>query len=181
MLTDLQKRKITNLFAVHDLDHDGLLRQRDFEEYTRRVTSTRGWKFGSPEYAEVRSRFMTFWTGLVATADTGHDHRVTTEEWFAYWDQLLENRDLYDSIPKPIADAMFRLLDADGDGAITADDYALLYRAGGLDPALAGEAFARLDLDRDGRISIEEMLTLVDQFFRSDDPDSPGNWLFGPF
>jgi hypothetical protein len=24
MLTDLQKRKISNLFAVHDLDHDGV-------------------------------------------------------------------------------------------------------------------------------------------------------------
>ena len=84
MLTDLQKRKIKNLFAVHDLDRDGVLRQRDFEEYTRRITTPRGWKPGSPEYDEVRSRFMTFWAGLTAKADTSHDHRVTIDEWFAY-------------------------------------------------------------------------------------------------
>jgi Ca2+-binding EF-hand superfamily protein len=181
MLTDLQKRKITNLFAVHDLDRDGVLRQRDFEEYTRRITSSRGWKPGSPEYDEVRSRFMTFWAGLTAKADTSHDQRVTIDEWFAYWDQLLATQALYDAIPQPIADSVFSLLDTNGDGHITADEYEHIYRAGGSNPAVAAEAFAKLDLDHDGKISVEEMGTLLGQFFRSNDPKSPGNWLFGPF
>jgi Ca2+-binding EF-hand superfamily protein len=181
MLTDLQKRKIKNLFAVHDLDNDGVLRQRDFEEYTRRITTPRGWKPGSPEYDEVRSRFMTFWTGLTAQADTSHNHRVTIDEWFAYWDQLLGEQALYDGIPKPIADSVFHLLDENGDGEISAEEYSRLYSAGGLNPALAAEAFAKLDLDHDGRLSVDEMMTLLGQFFRSNDPTSPGNWLFGPF
>ncbi len=181
MLTDLQKRKISNLFAVHDLDRDGVLHQQDFDEYTRRVASTRDWKPGSPQYDEVRSRFMTFWTGLAASADTSHDQRITITEWLDYWDKILAKRELYDSIPQPIADSMFHLLDQNGDGQITLDEYSTIYEAGGLDPKQAKEAFANLDLDHDGRLSIDEMMTLLGQFFRSNDAKSPGNWLFGPF
>ena len=36
-------------------------------------------------------------------------------------------------------------------------------------------------LDGDGRVTLDEITVLIDQFFNSDDPQQPGNWFFGPF
>jgi juvenile hormone diol kinase len=181
MLTDLQKRKLPNLFAVHDLNKDGELEQSDFTQYTRRIASTRGWAPGSPQYNELLGKFMVFWEGLRGIADTRHDQRVTLDTWFAYWEQILGTKGMYDQILHPLADLIFKLLDNDGDGAVKADEYALLYSSGGLDPKLAAAAFSRLDMDHDGQLSVDELLKLLGQFFRSNDPEEPGNWLFGPF
>jgi Ca2+-binding EF-hand superfamily protein len=36
---------------------------------------------------------------------------------------------------------VFTILDRDGDGSVTADEYAAIYRSGGVDPTEASEAF----------------------------------------
>jgi Ca2+-binding EF-hand superfamily protein len=181
MLTELQKRKLPNLFALHDLNKDGELEQSDFTQYTRKIASTRGWAPGTPQYKELLSKFMVFWEGLRRMADTRHDQRITLDTWFAYWEQILGTEGMYDQILQPLADLVFKLLDSNGDGAVKADEYALLYSSGGLDPKLAAAAFSRLDLDHDGELSIDELLKSLGQFFRSNDPEAPGNWLLGPF
>jgi Ca2+-binding EF-hand superfamily protein len=181
MLTDLQKKKLPNLFAVHDLDRDGVLRRGDFEQYATRVASVRGWEPGSPQHEELTTRFMTFWDGFESFADASGDLRITLEEWLLYWDQILSTPGMYDQVAKPIGDFIFNLFDRDGDGRVTQEEYAFIYQFGGLDPAQAAAAFARLDLDGDGFLSVSEIMTLLGQFFRSNDPRDPGNWLFGPF
>ncbi len=180
MLTELQTRKLPNLFAIHDLNRDGVLEQADFHEYTRRIASSRGWTPESPEYQQLLSRFLTFWKGLEAVADASRDQRVTINEWLAYWDRILTAEGKFDELVEPIAELIFSLLDHNGDGVISADEYALMYSAGGLDPRTAAVAFASLDLDHDGRLTVDEMWTLVRQYFQSNDPSEPGNSFFGP-
>ncbi|MFD0329883.1 hypothetical protein ACFQZC_21005 [Streptacidiphilus monticola] len=43
----------------------------------------------------------------------------------------------------------------------------------------ADEAFAHLDTDGDGRLSAEEFVTAIIEFWTSRDPDAPGNWWTG--
>lgn len=43
------------------------------------------------------------------------------------------------------------------------------------------EVFPRLDLDGDGYLSRAEFGELWADFWRGDDPASPGQWVFGPF
>jgi Ca2+-binding EF-hand superfamily protein len=52
----------------------------------------------------------------------------------------------------------FRLIDADGDGLITADEFVRLMQALGDDvtPEAAEQAVALMDVDGDGRISLPE-------------------------
>jgi Ca2+-binding EF-hand superfamily protein len=180
MLTDLQQRKITNLFRVHDLNQDGVLTPMDYEEYSRRIAASRGWPPGSARHNALVARFMRMWEDLDAAADRTEDKRVTLDEWMAYFDRLLGTQGLYEQVGQPIADSVFAMIDGNGDGVITADDYAMLYSAGALDPTLAADAFAKIDVDRDGRVSPAELSRLLGEFFRSN-PNAPGNWLFGPF
>lgn len=181
MLTELQQRKITNLFKVHDLNGDGVLTPTDYEEYSKRIAASRGWAPGSDAYTTLLARFMRMWEDLDRHADRNEDKRVTLDEWLAYFDTLLGTQGLYDQVGQPIAESVFTMLDRNGDGVVTADDYAVLYRSGALDPALANAAFSKLDVDRDGRVTPAELSRLLGEFFLSNDPNAPGNWLFGPF
>jgi juvenile hormone diol kinase len=179
MLTEFQKQKLPRLFALHDLNRDGVINRADFEEYASRIASTRGWGPNSSEANELRSRFLNFWNGLEQMAENRGSRDVTLTEWFDYWDRILGTPGMYDQVCAPIAEMVYTILDHDGDGSITAAEYAETFKYSGLDAADAAPAFARLDLDRDGRLSIEEILSLADEFFRSEDPAAPGNALFG--
>ena len=179
MLTDFQKQKLPKLFSVHDLNRDGRIDRSDFEEYAKRIASSRGWGPGSTEASDLRGRFLAFWGGL---GEVGAQHgrsSVTMDDWLEYWDEILGTPGMYDRLATPIARMVFTILDRDGDGSVTADEYAAIYDAAGADRRQASSAFARMDGDQDGRLSVDEIMTLLDQFFRSEDPEAPGNALFG--
>jgi juvenile hormone diol kinase len=179
MLTAFQKRKIANLFTVHDLNHDGALEKSDYVEYARRIAAKGGLGSGSPKHDQLLSRFLGFWEMLRQMADGSHDEKVTLREWFACFDRLLSSPTAGQDL-KPIGEAVFTMLDRNGDGNITLDEYKWLYSSGALDARLAADSFKRLDTDRDGRITTSELSMRLFEFFMSDDPNAPGTWLFGP-
>jgi Ca2+-binding EF-hand superfamily protein len=179
MLSRFQKQKLTNLFAVHDLDRDGALEKSDYVEYTRRLAGKRGLVAGTAKYDELLSQFLGFWGMLEQIADQNQDKRVTLREWFACFEQLLSSSDAAEKMG-PIGKAVFGMLDRNNDGVVTLEEYKWLFSSGGLDPNLAADSFKRLDTDHDGRITTSELSTRLFEFFMSDDPKSPGTWLFGP-
>lgn len=179
MLTEFQKQKLPRLFALHDLNRDGVINRADFEDYARMIAATRGWGTDSPEYNELFGRFLTFWNGLEQIAKSRGVRHVTLNEWFEHWDQLLNTKGQYEQVIEPIGRMIFTILDQDGDGSVTFNEYAATFKYSGLDEDDAGPAFKRLDLNRDGKLSVDEILVLADQFFRSNDRAQPGNALFG--
>ncbi|WP_314250768.1 hypothetical protein [Streptomyces sp. DSM 40907] len=70
----------------------------------------------------------------------------------------------------------------DDDGLIGLDEYLLLSQAiGGVPAQQMQEAFHRLDRDGNGTLDPAEIDAAVVEFFTSEDPNAPGNWLYGPF
>jgi|KBSSwiStaDraftv2_1062776.scaffolds.fasta_scaffold36821_1 Ca2+-binding EF-hand superfamily protein len=179
MLSEFQKRKLTNLFNIHDLNHDGALERSDYVEYTNRLTGKRGVPAGSPKYEELLSQLLGFWGMLEQIADRNQDKRVTLREWFACFDQLLSSPDSAQRM-RPIGEAVFGMLDRNNDGLVTLDEYKWLFSSGGLDSSLASDSFKKIDTDHDGRITTAELSARLFEFFMSDKPDAPGTWLFGP-
>ena len=76
---------------------------------------------------------------------------------------------------------MLELWDRDGDGKLSADEYVKLEWCYGVTEEAAREAFRHLDRDGDGYLTLEEGMKAIEEFYLSDDPDAPGNWLFGPY
>src|SRR5438270_4845595 len=89
MLTELQQKKLPNLFAIQDTDKDGYLEWSDYEAFHRTLMATRGVSAGSPQYQEMLSRLTRYWDGLKSMADPSGDQRISLKEWLAYQDQLL--------------------------------------------------------------------------------------------
>jgi hypothetical protein len=85
----------------------------------------------------------------------------------------------YHEVVQPVSETVFGLLDANGDGQITYDEFRHFYGAMGVGEGHARELFARLGRNPEDSVSREEAMVLTDQYFVGDDPEAPGNWFFG--
>ena len=180
MLTELQARKWTRLFHVYDANGNGVVEKEDYEEIFQNVVASRNLISGTPEYDRLYAEFMEDWEELRKDADKNNNGKIELSEWLEHGDRRSNNTEMYQTV-LDLASHIFELLDLNGDGAISLEEYKTFYRSWRLSEELAAEIFPKLDLDDDGGISKKEFMVLIWQFHHSDDPDAPGNLFFGPY
>mgnify|MGYP006293398165 CR=1 FL=1 len=183
MLGDLQELKASHYFDLIDEDNNGLVDARDFEIRAERMAEARNVQ--DPEArAELRDRVMTWWEHLCALADTDDDNRVTREEWETYWEALqisVRNAEAEDSRTlrslERAARGTFRAMKRTGTDHVTEEEYAEWLQAWGVPESKA--AFERLDRDDTGGLTEQDLVRAVKEFYLSNDPQAPGNVLYG--
>jgi Ca2+-binding EF-hand superfamily protein len=82
-----------------------------------------------------------------------------------------------------IAEAAVALADRDGDGKVSeaeAIKSQMAWAGGALTEEQARASFKMTDSDGDGFATAEDMRRMVEQYYTSEDPQAPGNWLLGP-
>jgi len=181
MLTELQKRKLTVLFHHHDMDDDGFLDKADFEQFAKRFCEIQNYSPGSPQYEAAYTQNMAIWEQVRQLADKDKDNRVSLEEHLESYGVTLSDEKLYNQLVKEYAQSMLALWDRDGDGRLSGVEFVALSGCWGIGEGAAREAFRHLDRDGNGYITTEEFMKDVEEFYLSDDPDAPGNWLVGPY
>ena len=102
------------------------------------------------------------------------------EEFLESYDVTLNDESLFDQLVIQYANAVFAAWDRDGDKRLSGVEYAALLGCYNIPEKVAHDAFRRLDRDRNGYISVEELTQNVREFY-GDDPDAPGNWMAGPY
>lgn len=180
MLSDLQKLKLTRYFRVYDVDDDGRIARPDFERVVENVRVLYGADARSGLHQALQQGYLRRWEALAASADTDHDGGVDLSEWLAYWEGVLGDEARYEREVGEVAARLFEVFDTDEDGVLGPDEFCNFYGVYGLKSALARQVFLDLDADGDGIVSHAEMMAMAHEFYRSDDPDAPGNRLFGP-
>jgi Ca2+-binding EF-hand superfamily protein len=181
MLTDFQKRKLTALFNLYDVNKDGFVEQADFEHIVRNLATTQGFQAGSEEYTRLSANHMAVWHNIQRLSGASDSQRVTPQEFIAGHDQLLEVKDNFLATVGSFADSIIELSDRDGDRRLSQQEYVADLRGFNAAEADANEAFRRLDRNGDGYLTHEEISLAVEEFYYSEDPEAPGNWLIGPF
>ena len=181
MLTELQKRKLTVLFHHHDMDNDGFLGKADFEQFVKRFGEIQNYPPGSPEYETVYAQTMAAWEHVRQVADKDGDNRLSLEEFLESYDVTLSDENLYNQLVTEYSKSVMALWDRDGDGRLSGVEYVALLGCWGVGEEAAREAFRHLDRDGNGYITAEEFMKNVKEFYLSDDPDAPGNWMAGPY
>jgi len=181
MLTDLQRRKLIRYFKVYDVDDDGRVAPADFERVLENVRILHGLKDGSAAYSQLRDGFMRRWDALARCADADASGGIDQGEWLGYWSALMQSQERYEEEILEVTDRLFSIFDTDEDGVIGPDEFCDFFSVYGQKTALARATFIDLDLDGDGAISRDELMEMADQFYRGDDPNAPGNKLYGPY
>ena len=180
MLPYLQRIKLTNLFNLFDKDQDGLLTERDIFRIVDACAVQRGWDNGQKHHEALHRHFSMVWKSMLEAADKNKDEMLSAEELLALYYRTIQNEDEYKKVIIQIGIAVFSIFDANNDGQLSLPEYQAFYRVIGLEIDLAVEIYDKIDLDSNGMISIDELIVLLDQFFRSHDKNAPGNFLFGP-
>jgi len=181
MLTALQQKKVTLLFHFWDYDKSGALERKDYAAVGERMAAERGWAPGSPEYVYLNQKLMEDWEEAQRFADTNNDNKISLDEWLVFCDHFINDEAMYQVTVTNIAGAIIEAVDGDGDGRIVPAEWATVFRVyGWQDETTALETFRLLDRDGDGLVTKEELLATLDDFFMSDDPNEPSNFMFGP-
>lgn len=181
MVTDLQRRKLAHTFKLWDANSDGAIEQADYDLLIARVAAVRGWAPGSAGYGQLQHLYLASWAAIRAYADPNGDGRVSRAEWLACYAEWLADPTAFRARIGPLSEAVFALLDRDGDGAITHDEWDLHARLYNAVPDATGAIFSRLDSDGDGRIPKDEFIAVSLDFFLDQDPQAPANWMYGDF
>jgi Ca2+-binding EF-hand superfamily protein len=177
MASAFQERKLTGMFAAFDADGDGYLREADFRALVARWSRLPGVGPGTELRARVETLLMGWWAALLAAGDANGDGAVD-------WAELLS---LVDRLPTMVADVtatadtLFDAVDANGDGRISPDEHRRLVETWNGQPVDLTGVFERVDPNGDGHLGRAEFAHLWRQFWISDNPAEPGNWLCGRF
>ncbi|MEO1295238.1 MAG: EF-hand domain-containing protein [Cyanobacteria bacterium J06636_16] len=183
-LSNLQKRKLMKLFGMYDASNTGVLKVSNFQHIVDRLAAIKGWSRDSSDYHHLTDKLMHRWIHIRSEVKDRLDHKpteaITLDEWFLYYEQVLSDNAYRDHINE-VANLIFDAIDIDASGSLDLQEWRNLFQVYGIPVIYAEEAFAKIDQNRDGHLSKEELLPLIEDFYYSQNPDAPGNFIFGPF
>ena len=133
--------------------------------------------------AAVPTAGRRLWEALASHLDNDHDGIISAEDFLRLIDWARHDMAQIGKLPQwlfTIGVALYALMDVRQRGQLAAAEYSNFLAALGC-PSESAAEFARLDLNRDGAIDMEEMEELYIQWLLSTAPEDPGNFLFGSF
>lgn len=180
MLSETMKKKLTNHFQFRDLDKDEFVERSDWEQCAQNLAKIRAWQPGSAEYEDIVARHVQIWTNFWEPADLDKDGKVSLEEYLQLADTQRKKGFALELVSQ-LFGAIFDVIDLDGDRKITQEDYKLYFKAWEMPETVAEQAFSGLDLSGDGQLSRGIFIQFGSNFYIADEPNVPGNLLFGPY
>lgn len=186
--TALHKSKLLHMFQLLDVDSNGVIEYQDFRMAMDTLVLEKKLDQMSPRYLDLVTANKSLWKMLVEPLDLNFDGEISQSEWLAFHIKafLLEPSEggldpEFSLVMKATAKFFCELLDIDGDGVVTLENYVSFcgsYRVGENEAVIG---FSMFDRDRNQQLSVEEVAQLVREFYLSPDPEAPGNLFFGAF
>ncbi|MFD0884666.1 EF-hand domain-containing protein [Streptosporangium algeriense] len=177
MVHNSTEQKFASLFTWFDRTGDGYLTRDDFQQIGEVFAAV------APDENNknaLRTAFTVWWDVLGEAGAPDAQDRVGTQRFIAAMrSHVASDTETLERLVMPIIDALMRALDTDRSGTLTADEYVRLYDALGIDPAISGAAFQRLDRNGSGTLTHEEFRAAIEEFYLSTDIEAPGNWMLG--
>lgn len=181
MLGELQQRKLIKLFSMNDTTFSGSIARQDFETIIKRIAYLRNWSLRSPRYQILNNKYLHNWEALRKKADVAHDQRVSLAEWLAYQEAVMGDRKQYAEEVHALMEVVFDSFDRDEDGKIRQQEWGDFLSVHSISPVYAAQIFPTIDTNQDGFLTKDEVLKLIQEFYYSDNPEDPANFMFGPY
>jgi len=164
MITEKGTDYIDISFDKADRDGNGYLEPADFEAIVDDVCRAIGRELSSPVVENVRFQYRKLAHRLIERMDTDSDERVSKEEYIAGVHALQDDPAII-ACTTAAAAAMFNLVDVDGDGVLSIDEYATAMGATGLTREQIEADFRAADLDQNGMLTLMELSNLLQKTY----------------
>jgi juvenile hormone diol kinase len=181
MLTAFQRRKLTRYFNILDADGNGYFEIEDLELIARRLAESQDIPLGSEEHRALLEGLGLIWDHSRQYGISKDPNKVSLADWLAHEDYILSSEELKENYMRRITRGVFDLVDTDGDGFINVTQFGQIMLSFGVEEGIPKWSFEKLDIDHEGKISREDFVKRVEEFHLSNDRDTPGNYLFGPY
>lgn len=181
MLSEIQKRKIHHFFNVLDIDRNGYLQPQDFVNVGKRIIENAEIDSESRYAKLILIKSHRLFVQLLTDADNP-ELSLTLWDWIEFFrDQLFEggNNGVLEYYIHRTSRHIFDLFDMNRDDMISREEYANMLTIYNIPHEYVAESFDELDSNHDEFISADEMINGLRNFFKSSDPNSPGNLIFG--
>lgn len=175
-------RKLDRIFRFLDADGDGELRPEDVTVLAARLATAFDAPGDRPKIEALERALDDIVRTDIMPMDADGSGGVDIREFASGF------RRAVDTDPEAMlgrfdvmVDAWMNLADSDGNGVIDEAEFTRMYTMTlGVPAADLAVAFAKLDRDGNGTLDRAEIRTATREYYTSDDPSTPGNWLFGP-
>lgn len=174
-----RRDKYADYFQCLDRNGNGRIDRNDLGHYASAVQEQLRLPGDSPELSRLRATTQALWASITGPMDGRGEGSVRFDELVGFFVDVHEHAQEGGELPRAAQDhvlATFAVLDRDGDGFIDADDYAVYLAAIGSD-ADAAEAFAHLDAEGAGRLSMDAIERRYREWVSAGDPAVGGNYL----
>jgi Ca2+-binding EF-hand superfamily protein len=173
---DYQSR-MADRFAAFDRDKDGSVTAADFEAMASKILAEFDERKESDKGKALLDGAQQFWRNLCKVVDASGDERITEQEFVeAAVNRLLNNPDGFTEIVRPWAKAVVAVADTDDDGTVDTQEWARMLQTMGADPDAARQRAADMDLNRDGTVSVDEVIASAVDAFTSENPRYEPVW-----
>ncbi|MEV8314937.1 EF-hand domain-containing protein [Streptomyces sp. NPDC059900] len=177
-MTDAGLRaKYMRRFQIQDADGDGILVREDIIGRAEILLGGLAESPQSPRGQDVISGAQTYWDGLMKLAGDPGDGRLTEA---AFVDALLQAKEsgTLGELVRPSVEAHVALIDTDGDGTVSRQEFLHSQGLFGMPEAQAQKAFDAIDSDGDDRLTVEEWQEAVIEAYSTGD-EVPGDLVMG--
>lgn len=177
MISDFRKKKLNALFKLYDWDGDRVLARSDFDAVGRAYAKALNAPPDGLVFDGVVELETKAWDEIRTRCDANDDGKISQEEFAAGVESWLNDRPSFERYVVDFCDRVFNVIDRNGDNKIDEDEYlAFSYT---VDRERGSATFKRMDIDGSGYLSKGELIKHYLDFYYSDDPEAPGNGLWG--
>ncbi|WP_084962301.1 EF-hand domain-containing protein [Thermoactinospora rubra] len=180
MAIDLREHKLDRAFGHLDVGGGGEIDREDLLGLGARLLVGFGESPTSLTGRRLVDGLDGIWAALTRALDRDADARLTAADFRAGMTAAFVAGELFQPVFHPAAEAVADLCDHDRDGRVGPREFRVMLSAFGVAYDEVDEAFDRLDRDRDGTLTVSELVAAAREYYTGDDPHAAGNWLFGP-
>ncbi|TMR08621.1 hypothetical protein ETD86_46970 [Nonomuraea turkmeniaca] len=180
MAIDLLNHKLDRAFDHIDASGNGVVEREDLLGLGARILVGFGESPTSVTGASLVDSFDGIWSVLSQALERDVDSGIARPDFRTAMTEAFVFGDRYDTVFRPATVAVAELCDGDRDGEIGLAEFRTMLCAFGVAYDDVDEAFDRLDRAGKGTLSVDGLVAAASEYYRSDDPNATGNWLFGP-
>jgi len=181
-LSEFRTKKMNHVFGLADLDGGGSITYKDFTLFRDKLEAQGAIPpKGTPKYERLQAELMATWNNMRELADTSRDEKVTRVEWLAWASKLNDEAEAsggaypFESFMSSLID----VLDFDDDGYIGLGEYQAAAVAWSMKDIDVAANLKVYDTNGDGKLSREEVISILAEFYFGEDPSSPATNFYG--